>query len=85
MGNSLYCFYPKNNEEIKARTDLIINNIGNTEVFKRDSDTLLLSNQRTSIDSPLEDKNDIFINPIPEIVILRIKKPKRKIIYKNSN
>ena len=85
MGNSFYCVYQKNDGELKLKTDLTINNNENKEIFQRDSNSLMLSNYRTLIDSPLENQENLCYNPIPEIVIIRQKKKKRKIIYKNNN
>ena len=85
MGNSFYCVYQKNNRELKLKTDLTINNNEKNEIFQRDSNSLMLSNYKTLIDSPLENQENLCYNPIPEIVIIRQKKRKRKIIYKNNN
>ena len=83
MGISFYCICKKDNTERIAKTDLNIKNIENNEIYKRDSTTIMISNKRTSIDSPLIEKRDIFINPIPEIVTIRQKKPKKSKIIRN--
>ena len=83
MGISLYCICKKDNTERIAKTDLNIKNIENNEIYKRDSTSIMISNNRTSIDSPLIEKRDIFINPIPEIVTIKPKKPKKRKIISN--
>ena len=83
MGISFYCICKKDNTERISKTDLNIKNIENNEIYKRDSTSIMISNKRTSIDSPLIEKRDIFINPIPEIVTIKPKKPKKRKIISN--
>ena len=78
MGNSLYCLNQKENKELLTKTDLIIKNIDINEIYKGDSTTLIISNNRNSIDSPIYEPNNIFINPLPEIVKIRQKMHKKK-------
>ena len=85
MGNSLCFSCQKDNTELIKKTDLYIKNIKDNEVYKRDSNTIIISNNTTSIESPLYDRRNIFINPIPEIVTIRQKKPKKRKIIDNYN
>ena len=80
MGNSFYCLSQKGNKEIFAKSDLIIKNNDINEKYNRDSTTLIISNNRSSIDSPVYEPNNIFINPIPEIVKIRQKRRIKKMI-----
>ena len=78
MGNSLYCLNQKENKELLTKTDLNIKNIDINEIYKGDFTTLIISNNRNSIDLPIYEPNNIFINPLPEIVKIRQKKHKKK-------
>ena len=80
MGNSFYCLSQKGNKESFAKSDLIIKNNDINEKYNRDSTTLIISNNRSSIDSPIYEPNNIFINPIPEIVKIRQKRRIKKMI-----
>ena len=80
MGKSFYCLSQKGNKESFAKLDLIIKNNDINEKYNRDSTTLIISNNRSSIDSPVYEPNNIFINPIPELVKIRQKKRIKKMI-----
>ena len=80
MGKSFYCLSQKGNKESLAKSDLIIKNNDINEKYNRDSTTLIISNNRSSIDSPVYEPNNIFINPIPEIVKIRQKRRIKKMI-----
>ena len=82
MGNSLYCFSQRKNVDLILKSDLNIINIKNIiDNTKRDSSCLNNSNNKTTISSPIYEKRDIIINPIPEIVIIRHKINKKKENY----
>ena len=80
MGSSLYCFSKNVNDNLIAvKSDLNMNNLEEkSENNRRDSSVLLISNNKTTINSPVHEKREIFINPLPDIVTLRPKKTKKQ-------
>ena len=73
MGNALYCFSNKNNPEIIIKSDLNLRMI-EQEFNQKDTNILMSSNIKSAVTSQLNDQQNIFINPLPEIVVIKPRK-----------
>ena len=83
MGFSLYCFNPKNENDLIKNSDINVNSndLEQKEIESKNVNTTSNINNKSTIVSPVNKQKDIFINPIPEIVTLI---PRRKILSNNS-
>ena len=73
MGNAMYCFSNKNNPEIIIKSDLNLRMI-EQEFNQKDTNILMSSNIKSAVTSQLNDQQNIFINPLPEIVVIKPRK-----------
>ena len=73
MGNAMYCFSNKNNPDVIIKADLNIRII-EQEFNQKDTNILMSSNIKSAVTSQLNDQQNIFINPLPEIVVIKPRK-----------
>ena len=73
MGNAVYCFSNKNNPNIMMKSDLNLR-INEQEFNQKDTNILMSSNIKSSITSQLNEQQNVFINPLPEIVVIKPRK-----------
>ena len=69
----MYCFSNKNNPEIIIKSDLNLRMI-EQEFNQKDTNILMSSNIKSAVTSQLNDQQNIFINPLPEIVVIKPRK-----------
>ena len=82
MGNFIYCFAQKNNNEVIMKSDINIENYQNTLNFNKKEENIFMTFTTKSKDnSPLYESKDIFINPLPEFVISKPKRSTKKVAY----
>ena len=82
MGNFIYCFAQKINNEVIMKSDINIENYQNTLNFNKKEENIFMTFTTKSKDnSPLYEPKDIFINPLPEFVILKPKRSAKKVTY----
>ena len=73
MGNAVYCLSKKNNPNIMIKSDLNLR-INEQEFNQKDTNILMSSNIKSSITSQLNEQQNVFINPLPEIVVIKPRK-----------
>ena len=76
MGNSLYCFSNQNKNDLIIKSDLNLRKIeSNYEFHQKDTNIAMNSNLKSINSSPIYEQKNIFVNPLPDVVII---KPRKK-------
>ena len=76
MGSALYCLSNHNENNLIVKSDLNLRKIdSNYDFHKKETNIIMNSNLKSVNSSPILEQRNIFVNPIPEIVIL---KPRKK-------
>ena len=76
MGNSLYCFSNQNKNDLIIKSDLNLRKIeSNYEFQQKDTNIVMNSNLKSINSSPIYEQKNIFVNPLPDVVII---KPRKK-------
>ena len=76
MGNSLYCFSNQNKNVLIIKSDLNLRKIeSNYEFHQKDTNIVMNSNLKSINSLPIYEQKNIFVNPLPDVVII---KPRKK-------